>query len=300
VETKVLDGKWLAEQVFARVSSKVASIRAQGKRAPGLGVILVGDNPASHAYVANKEKCAKKCGLETFEVRLSAEATQAEVAAAVVSFNQNELVDGILLQLPLPSHLDSAPLLSLIDPKKDADGLHPQNQGLLMRGEGTLRPCTPLGCMKHIDLALSSVIPGKDTYPSEDLPKASLAGKKVVVIGRSVLVGKPVALLCLERHATVTMAHSKTPDLPSVCRDADIIIAAVGVPKLVKSTWLKQGAIVIDVGINRLETGKLCGDVDYQDCLPHARAITPVPGGVGPMTVAMLIQNTLDAFLSKN
>lgn len=295
MSARILDGKWLAENVFNRVTAAVQARVAAGKSAPGLGVILVGDNPASHAYVANKEKCAKKCGLETFEVRLPANARQEQVAEAIDAFNADSRVSGILMQLPLPAHLDSAPLLSRIAPSKDVDGLHPINQGLLMRGEGILRPCTPLGVMKHIDLAFSGIRPGADAYPAEDLPAASLAGKRVVVVGRSVLVGKPVSFLCLERNATVTIAHSKTPQLAAVCAEADVLIAAVGVPRLVKADWVKSGAVVIDVGINRLDSGKLCGDVDFDACVVKAGAITPVPGGVGPMTVAMLIQNTLRA-----
>ncbi len=296
---KILDGKWLSAQITNAVSAEVALLRARNNRAPGLGVILVGDNPASHAYVANKEKLAKKCGFETFDARLPSTASASDIASAIDRFNQNPAVDGILLQLPLPAGIDSAPLIERIDPHKDADGLTPINQGLLMRGGGKLRPCTPLGCMKLIDLAFSSINPA-ETSGVPEIPAANLSGMSVVVIGRSVLVGKPVSLLCLERNATVTMAHSKTRDLPAVCRSADIVIAAVGVPNLVKGDWIRDGAVVIDVGINRLPTGKLTGDVDYEAALPRCRAITPVPGGVGPMTVTMLIHNTLQSFKAKS
>lgn len=294
---KLLDGKWLSTQIAAQIAAEVSTLKSRAGRVPGLGVILVGDNPASHAYVANKEKLAAKCGFQTFDARLPVTASFQQVLDAIEKFNADPVVDGILLQLPLPKGLDSAALLDRILPDKDADGLHPLNQGLLMRGAGKLRPCTPLGSMKLIDLALSDIQPGIAVCP--EIPEASLAGKKVVVIGRSVLVGKPVSLLCLERNATVTMAHSKTQDLAAVTREADIAIVAVGVPNLVKGSWIKEGAIVIDVGMNRLENGKLTGDVDFAEVAPRCSAITPVPGGVGPMTVTMLILNTLQSFKSR-
>jgi methylenetetrahydrofolate dehydrogenase (NADP+)/methenyltetrahydrofolate cyclohydrolase len=294
---KLLDGKWLAGIITEQIAAEVQQLKGATGRVPGLGVILVGDNPASHAYVANKEKLAHKCGFKTFDARLPATASYEQILEAIERFNADTAVDGILLQLPLPKGIDSSALLERILPDKDADGLHPLNQGILMRGEGVLRPCTPLGCMKLIDLAYSSVTPG--TAGPVEIPEASLAGKSVVVIGRSVLVGKPVSLLCLERNATVTMAHSKTADLAGVCREADIIIAAVGVPHLVKADWVKEGAIVIDVGMNRLDNKKLTGDVAFDQVAPRCRAITPVPGGVGPMTVMMLISNTLQSFKSR-
>lgn len=295
---KILDGKWLSGRITDGITAEVTLLRSTVGRAPGLGVILVGDNPASHAYVANKEKLAKKCGFETFDARLPVSARFEQIQDAIDSFNANENVDGILLQLPLPSGIDSAALLERIRPDKDADGLHPLNQGLLMRGAGILRPCTPLGCMKLIDLAFSDIDPARAPLVQE-IPSASLAGLTVVVVGRSVLVGKPISLLCLERNATVIMAHSKTKDLPAVTRSADIIIAAVGVPNLIKADWVSDGAVVIDVGINRLPTGKLTGDVDFEGVAPRCKAITPVPGGVGPMTVTMLIHNTLQAYKMK-
>jgi len=293
---KVLDGKWLSTFVRSRVAREVEGMRASHGVVPGLGVILVGDNAASKTYVANKEKAAKGCGFQTFEILLPSTATAADVMEAVQSFNHNPAVHGILLQLPLPKGLDSGPLLDAIDPHKDADGLHPVNQGLLMRGEGVLRPCTPVGAMRLIDLAYSSIDPATtDAVTAPEIPVADLSGKRAIVIGRSILVGKPAALLLLERNATVLMAHSKTPDLAQRCGEADIVVAAVGVPQMVKAEWIKAGAVVIDVGINRLPDGKLCGDVEYSGAAERAGAITPVPGGAGPMTVAMLIQNTLNS-----
>ena len=293
--TTILDGKWLSERIQERIRGNVAGLQF----APGLGVILVGDDPASHTYVANKEKLATGCGLATFEARLPVTATFEEVREAIERFNLDERVDGILLQLPLPKALRDRTneLLNLIDPRKDADGLHPVNQGLLMRGEGIVKPCTPQGAMALIDLALSGIaVGGSDAV---ELEPRDLAGKHAVVVGRSILVGKPVALMLLDRNATVTVAHSKTADLAGVCRSADILVAAVGVPGLIKGDWVKPGAIVIDVGINRLETGKLTGDVDFESAKVRAAAITPVPKGVGPMTVLMLIQNTVAAALAR-
>ncbi|MBN8550981.1 MAG: bifunctional methylenetetrahydrofolate dehydrogenase/methenyltetrahydrofolate cyclohydrolase FolD [Deltaproteobacteria bacterium] len=298
-QPKILDGKWLSAQICSHIGAEVAKYQQRVGRAPGLGVILVGDNPASQTYVANKEKTAKKCGFNTFDARLPASSSAKEVLAAIEKFNADPNVDGILLQLPLPAGIDSGPLIESIRPDKDADGLHPVNQGLLMRGAGVLRPCTPLGSMKLIDLAYSPVTPS-ETSTLGELPQADLAGKSVVVIGRSVLVGKPVGLLALERNATVTMAHSKTKDLPALCRSADILIVAVGIPQLVKGDWVADGAVVIDVGINRLPSGKLVGDVDFESVAPRCSAITPVPGGVGPMTIAMLILNTLRSFKTRH
>jgi methylenetetrahydrofolate dehydrogenase (NADP+) / methenyltetrahydrofolate cyclohydrolase len=299
MSSKLLDGKWLAAQFHRSIKDEVTSRAAVFGRPPGLGVILVGDNPASKAYVGNKQKIATNCGFATFDTKLTNEATANDVASAIRSYNNDPRVDGILLQLPLPKHLNSNALLDLIDPKKDADGLHPLNQGLLARGEGHLRPCTPLGSMKLIDLALSKYDAAGEVNP-EQIPVADLTGKKAVVIGRSILVGKPVALLLLERNATVTMAHSKTKDLAAVVKEADIVVAAVGVAHLVKREWVKPGAIVIDVGMNRLPTGELTGDVDFKGVSEVCGAITPVPGGVGPMTVTMLIYNTLKGFLKTN
>ena len=290
---KILDGKRLAAAVSRTLKDRVVTLRKKIGRAPGLAVILVGENPASQTYVAAKHKFAKECGLETFDSHLPASTTPAELTKIIEGYNNNEQVDGILLQLPLPAPLDGAAFTRLIAPEKDADGLHPINQGLLLQGAPAPRSCTPLGVMTMLDLALANTTLS-DTTTLADIPRASLAGKSAVVIGRSQLVGKPMGFLLLERNATVTMAHSKTTDLPAVCRAADIIVAAVGVPNLVKRDWVKPGAIVLDVGINRTPDGKLCGDVAYADVAPVCSAITPVPGGVGPMTVAMLVSNTVE------
>ncbi len=296
---KILDGKKLARAVATTISARVADLKSQIKRAPGLAVILVGENQASTTYVTSKHKLARECGLETFDAHLSATTTAAQLREVIQSYNDNDLVDAILLQLPLPAPLDGAEFIRLIAPEKDIDGLHPINQGLLLQGLQAPRPCTPLGVMTMLDLALSDITLSDNTV-LQDLPKASLAGKSAVVIGRSQLVGKPMGFLLLERNATVTFAHSKTDDLAAVCRAADILVAAVGVPLLVNRDWIKPGAIVLDVGINRLPNGKLCGDVAYEEVAPLCAAITPVPGGVGPMTVAMLISNTVENCARRN
>ncbi|MEZ5919256.1 MAG: bifunctional methylenetetrahydrofolate dehydrogenase/methenyltetrahydrofolate cyclohydrolase FolD [Alphaproteobacteria bacterium] len=246
---------------------------------PGLAVILVGDNPASHVYVRNKIRACEKAGIKSFESRLPVQATQAEVAAEIQAFNDNPAINGILLQLPVPDHLDADALIHMIDPAKDVDGLTFINIGKLVAGDQSgLVPCTPQGA-----LALIKSV------------EADLNGKNAVVIGRSLLFGKPMAQLLLAENCTVTSAHSRTKNLPEVCKQADILVAAVGREKMVKADWIKPGATVIDVGINRMEDGKLCGDVDYEAALGIAGAITPVPGGVGPMTIACLLQNTLRA-----
>ncbi len=290
---KVLDGKTLARAVARTITQRVEKIVQAIGRPPGLAVILVGDNPASKTYVASKHRFAKECGIVTFDSHLASTTQPHELRAVIEGYNGDERVDGILLQLPLPAPLSGPEFVRLIAPEKDSDGLHPTNQGLLLQGAPAPRPCTPLGVMTMLDLALCSVQLGQETT-LDDIPPASLAGKSAVVIGRSQLVGKPMGFLLLERNATVTFAHSKTRDLPAICRAADIVVAAVGVPQLVKRDWVKPGAIVLDVGINRTPDGKLVGDVDYVDVAPVASAITPVPGGVGPMTVAMLMFNTVD------
>lgn len=298
---KILDGKWLSEQFEISIASKVKEQVAIGKRRPGLGVILVGDNPASLAYVGRKEKVAKRCGFITKEARLPSNVESSELEKQIDLCNKDPEIDGILLQLPLPKHLDSEKMIDLISPNKDADGLHPLNQGLLMRGEGKLRPCTPSGVMKLIDLALLDPFPINSDLsfdPIKSLKESDLSGKNAVVVGRSILVGKAVALMLLERNATVTIAHSKTKNLIETVQQSDIVVAAVGRPELIKGDWIRDGAIVVDVGINRTDSGSLVGDVDYNGCLKNAAAITPVPGGVGPMTVIMLMKNTLEASLN--
>lgn len=293
----ILDGKTLAEKVKDSLSSQIpAHVKSIGRK-PGLGVILVGENPASKVYVAAKEKYAHQCGMDTYDRKLGESASFQEVAEAITGFNSDPRVDGILLQLPLPKGLDQEKLLDLIEPSKDVDGLHPLNQGLLMRGQGELRSCTPLGSMRLIDLALSGKAENISELEYAELPKADLSGKRAVVIGRSVLVGKPLAMLLLERNATVTVAHSRTADLPELCLEADILVAAIGRPRFVRGEWVKPGSIVIDVGINRTEDGKLAGDVNFDEAVGRAAYITPVPKGVGPMTISMLVENTFKSYL---
>jgi methylenetetrahydrofolate dehydrogenase (NADP+)/methenyltetrahydrofolate cyclohydrolase len=290
---RILDGKALSQAVARSTKRRAEAVAEKIGRKPGLAVILVGENPASKTYVASKTKLATQSGLAVFDAYLPATTTADELSKVIEDYNNDERVDGILLQLPLPAPLDGATFVREIDSEKDADGLHPTSQGLLLQGAKGPRSCTPLGVMALLDLALSGLTI-TDTLTMDDIPRASLAGKSAVVIGRSQLVGKPISFLLLERNATVTMAHSKTADLAAVCRSADIVVAAVGVPNLVKRDWVKPGAIVLDVGINRLPDGKLTGDVAFDELKDIASAITPVPGGVGPMTVAMLISNTVD------
>ena len=275
--TLLLNGFELAKQCRAELAERVKAM----PRAPKLAVVLVGDNPASAIYVRNKEKAAAEVGIESLVYRLDT-ATQAELTALIEQLNADETVDGILVQMPLPPPLNEKEILQTISPAKDVDGFHPLNLGKLLIGEPAPVACTPKGCMRLIRLA-----------------KQDLTGLRAVVIGRSVIVGKPMAQLLLNANCTVTTAHSKTRDLPALCREADIVVAAIGKPKTVKADWIKDGAIVIDVGINRLEDGKLCGDVDFDACFDKCAAITPVPKGVGPMTIAMLLENTVDAAQSK-
>lgn len=274
-----LDGKALAQKIQSQLAADIAD--NPEVRAPGLAVVMVGDNPASAAYVRNKERACERVGIASFGSHLPADIAQADVTALIDQLNQDEQVDGILIQLPLPRHLDAVALLNRITPDKDADGLHPTNMGKLMRGETGLRSCTPAGVME--------ILKEYDIDP---------AGKKAVILGRSILVGKPMALMLLEANATVTIAHSRTTDLPHLCRQADILVAAVGRPGIVTADWIKPGATVIDVGINRIQdaaSGKsrLVGDVDFAKAEAIAGAITPVPGGIGPMTVTMLLHNTV-------
>ena len=272
---EIIDGKAFAANLRAELKAEIDGMGLT----PGLAVILVGDDPASHVYVRNKIKACEAVGIESFETKLPEDASQDEVAAAIDAFNANDAVHGILLQLPVPDHLDSDALIQSIAPEKDVDGLTFVNQGKLVAGDASgLVPCTPQGSL----MLIKSVM--KD-----------LSGKNAVVIGRSLLFGKPMAQLLLAENCTVTTAHSRTQDLAGVCKGADILVAAVGRAKMVKGDWIKPGAVVIDVGINRQEDGKLCGDVDYEDAQGIAGAITPVPGGVGPMTIACLLKNTIEA-----
>ncbi|WP_449254835.1 bifunctional methylenetetrahydrofolate dehydrogenase/methenyltetrahydrofolate cyclohydrolase FolD [Bosea sp. (in: a-proteobacteria)] len=281
-EARIIDGKATAAALRAEIGREVAAIRAARGIVPGLHVVLVGEDPASKVYVASKEKLAVEVGMNSVAHRLPAETTEAELLAKLAALDADDAVDGILVQLPLPKHIDTGRIIDAIDPAKDVDGLHPINAGLLAGGKNGLVPCTPLGCM----LLLKQALP-------------SLSGLDAVVIGRSELVGRPVAQLLLQADCTVTIAHSRTRDLPGVVRRADIVIAAVGRPRMVKGDWIKPGATVIDVGINRLPDGKLTGDVDFAEAVTVAGAITPVPGGVGPMTIACLLKNTLTAFLAR-
>lgn len=274
---RVLDGKAIAVTVRAEAAKRVAALRQAGI-VPGLAVVLVGDDPASQVYVRNKTRACDEVGVVHFDHRLPATTTQSELEALVDRLNADPRVHGILVQLPLPAGLDSAALLARIDPRKDVDGLLPENIGRLWSGAPRFVPCTPLGVMRLL---------GEAGTP--------LSGAHAVVIGRSALVGKPVAALLIAQNATVTLCHSHTRDLPSLVRSADIVIAAVGKPGLVVGDWIKPGATVIDVGINRLPDGRLVGDVDFEGARQRAAAITPVPGGVGPLTIAMLLHNTLAA-----
>ena len=277
---RLLDGKALAQKIQADLAQQIQALQPQVGRSPGLAVIMVGDNPASAAYVRNKERACERVGIASFGKHLPADTTQEELSTLIQALNEDERVDGILIQLPLPDHLDSVALLNQIVPDKDADGLHPMNLGRLVRGEPGLRSCTPAGVMELLK--------------EYEVP---LRGKQAVVVGRSILVGKPLALMLLAEDATVTIAHSRSQDLAAITRSADIVVAAVGRPNLITADMVRPGAIVVDVGINRVVdasgTGRLVGDVDFDAVQAVADLITPVPGGIGPMTVTMLLQNTV-------
>ena len=275
---QIIDGKAVAALVRSEVAQEVESYKHHYGRSPSLHVILVGDDPASHVYVRNKEKAAREVGIQGVTLRLPASTNETELIERVQRLGANWEVDGILVQLPLPSHIDEHRVLDRIAPAKDVDGLHPMNVGLLASGRPLLVPCTPQGCMRLIAHA-----------------GVELKGLNAVVLGRSLLVGKPVAQLLLAQHATVTMAHSRTRDLGEICRNAHVLVAAVGKPRLVQGDWIRPGAVVIDVGTTRGDDGKLTGDVDFETARLRAAAITPVPGGVGPMTIAYLLKNTVQA-----
>lgn len=279
---KLIDGKAFAATVREKVAAHVARIREEAGVIPGLAVVLVGEDPASEVYVRSKGKQTVEAGMASFEHRLAADTSEAVLLALIASLNADPAVHGILVQLPLPKHLDSDLVINSIDPAKDVDGFHISNVGLLGTGQKSMVPCTPLGCLMLL----------RDHH-------GSLAGMNAVVIGRSNIVGKPMAQLLLGDSCTVTIAHSRTRDLPGVVRQADIVVAAVGRPEMVTGDWIRPGATVIDVGINRLDAGngktRLVGDVDFASVSIVAGAITPVPGGVGPMTIACLLANTLTA-----
>jgi len=277
MSARILDGKALAAQVRARVKEEVAALSRRGIR-PGLAVILAGDDPASRVYVRNKTRACEETGVHSQQIDYPASVTQEELIRRISKLNADPSVHGILVQLPLPKGIDAAAVLNAVSPDKDADGFHPANLGALLSGQPRFVPCTPRGVMRLIAEA-----------------GAPLAGRRAVVIGRSTIVGKPLALLLLQMDATVSICHSKTADLGSVCREADILIAAVGRPKLVTAAMVKPGACVIDVGLSRLPDGKLSGDVDFDTVKNVAGWLTPVPGGVGPMTIAMLLENCLHA-----
>lgn len=278
MRASVIDGKAVAAEVKAEVAARVRAFVESHGRAPGLEVVLVGDDPASHVYVASKEKQASAVGIRGGVHRLAADTSEHALLEVVAGLNDRDDVDGILVQLPLPRHLDAAAVIDVLDPAKDVDGLTAISTGLLWSERSGLRPCTPWGCMRLLD---RTGIP--------------LEGARAVVVGRSALVGKPIAAMLLARHATVTVAHSRTRDLEGLVREADVVVAAVGRPEMIRGSWIADGAVVIDVGINRRPDGSLVGDVEFAAAAERASWITPVPGGVGPMTIAMLLSNTVDA-----
>lgn len=273
----VIDGKGLAAKMRAEAAKDVATLKRAGVN-PGLAVVLVGDDQASATYVRSKLRDCEECGIASFDYKLPADASQDEILQLVRNLNDDSKITGILVQMPLPSHLDAEEIIEAISPLKDVDGFHPTSLGRLVRGLSGLRPCTPAGIMAMLD-----------EYNIE------LAGKNAVIVGRSSIVGKPMAHMLLERDATISVAHSRTRNLDEICRSADILVVACGIAKLVKGDWVRPGATVIDVGMDRDKDGRLCGDVDYDEVFNVAGAITPVPGGVGPMTRAMLMSNVVTA-----
>ena len=284
-DAEIIDGKAFAEKLRSRITTATEIIKKQYKSSPGLAVVLVGEDPASEVYVRNKKKQTIECGMTSFEHKLTNEVSQTELLDLINELNADDRVDGILVQLPLPEHIDPQAVLDAINPEKDVDGFHVVNAGKLATGGDALVPCTPLGCLLML----------KDYF-------GDLSGKNAVVVGRSNIVGKPMAALLTRESCTVTIAHSRTKDLPSVCRSADILIAAVGKAEMVQKSWVSDETVVIDVGINRIpapERGegkmRLVGDVDFDEVKRKAKAITPVPGGVGPMTIAVLLRNTVEA-----
>ncbi len=278
----IINGKAISLQIKDEVREKAAVLAARGVE-PCLAVILVGENPASQVYVRNKKKACEYCGIKSLSYELSADTTEEELLSLIDELNANKECNGILVQLPLPEHIDENKVLLRILPEKDVDGFHPYNVGLLSIGKATLKACTPAGCIELIKRS------GVD-----------ITGKNCVVVGRSNIVGKPVGMLLLSENGTVTTCHSKTKDIKAVCKEADILVAAVGIPKFIKGDMVKEGACVIDVGINRMDNGKLCGDVDFDEAEKKAGYITPVPGGVGPMTIAMLMNNCIVACKKQN
>lgn len=274
---RIIDGKGISDEIKATIKVEVERLKEKGIT-PGLAVVLVGENSASKVYVKNKQKACENVGIYSEEHKLPETAAQEELLSLVNRLNKDSKIHGILVQLPLPKHIDSDTILKAISPSKDVDGFHPYNIGMLLIGQPIFIPCTPYGVMKMIE---HTGIP--------------VEGKIAVVVGRSNIVGKPVALLLMQKNATVTICHSRTKDLNEICRRADILVAAIGRQRMIKADMVKEGAVVIDVGINRLDNGSLVGDVDYEEVSRKAGWITPVPGGVGPMTITMLLNNTLEA-----
>ena len=274
---QIIDGKAISAQIKEEVKLKAQALKAKGIN-PSLAVILVGENPASQVYVRNKKKACEACEITSLSYELSAETTEEELLSLIDELNERPDCNGILVQLPLPKHIDEEKVLLKIKPEKDVDGFHPYNVGLLSIGSADLKACTPAGCIELIKRS-----------------GVEISGKNCVVVGRSNIFGKPVGMLLLSENGTVTTCHSKTKNLKEVCQSADILIAAVGRPNFITGDMIKEGAVVIDVGINRLDNGKLCGDVNYEECEKKAGFITPVPGGVGPMTIAMLMNNCIVA-----
>ena len=276
--SKIIDGKAVSQSVKDRIKEQAAQLKEKYGVTAGLAVIIVGDDPASRIYVNNKKKACEYVGFDSYEYALPEETTESELLELINKLNNDKRIDGILCQLPLPKHIDENVIINNISPNKDVDAFHPVNVGKIMIGDYSFLPCTPAGVMELI--ASTGV---------------EVKGKECVVVGRSNIVGKPMSMLLLHKSGTVTICHSKTKDLKAECKRADILVAAVGVPNLIKGDMIKKGAVVIDVGMNRLENGKLCGDVEFETASKAASYITPVPGGVGPMTIAMLMQNTLTA-----
>lgn len=279
---QIIDGKLISKSVKDKIAIEVKELKKSGVT-PGLAVIIVGENPASQIYVRNKQRACEEVGFESFKYEMPESTTQGELLELIKKLNEDKRVNGILCQLPLPSHIDESTVINNIAPEKDVDAFHPENVGKIMIGDYSFLPCTPAGVM---ELIASTGI--------------DVAGKECVVVGRSNIVGKPMAMLLLHKSGTVTICHSKTKDLQAECQRADILVAAVGVAKLIKGDMVKDGAVLIDVGMNRDENGKLCGDIDFESCKDKASYITPVPGGVGPMTIAMLMKNTLTAAKEQN
>ena len=279
----IISGKEISVKIKDQLKEEESKIKETYPRLPKLVVILVGDNQASQTYVRNKERGCQYIGIESEILRHDASFSEIELLQEINDLNNDDTVDGILVQLPLPQHINEEKVLDAIVPSKDVDGFHPENVAKLFLGQHSLVPCTPKGMMVLLE---------EINY--------DLAGKEVVIVGRSNIVGKPVALLCLQKNATVTIAHSQTKDLKAVCSRADVLIAAIGKPKFFNHEYVKDGAVVLDVGINRDENNKLCGDVDFDDVKDKVSAITPVPGGIGPMTITMLMKNTIEAFYHRN